>query len=104
MALETVSVIGGGAWGTALAQAAAMAGRSVTLVVRDTRQADEINSQHTNARFLGAQKLRAGIKAVTTTQPADIIILALPAQATRAVLTALDPALFADRPVIVSAK
>jgi glycerol-3-phosphate dehydrogenase (NAD(P)+) len=34
MALETVSVIGGGAWGTALAQAAAMAGRAVTLLVR----------------------------------------------------------------------
>ncbi|HTN63701.1 MAG TPA: NAD(P)H-dependent glycerol-3-phosphate dehydrogenase [Devosia sp.] len=104
MALETVNVIGGGAWGTALAQAAAMAGRPVTLVVRDARQADEINSQHTNARFLGAQKLRTGIKATTIAQPADIIILALPAQATRPVLTALDPALFAGCPVIVSAK
>jgi glycerol-3-phosphate dehydrogenase (NAD(P)+) len=31
MALETVAVIGAGAWGTALAQAAAMAGRQVSL-------------------------------------------------------------------------
>ena len=35
MALERVAVIGAGAWGTALAQAAAIAGRSVTLVGRD---------------------------------------------------------------------
>ena len=38
MALETVAVLGGGAWGTALAQAAAMAGRSVTLVLRNAEQ------------------------------------------------------------------
>ncbi|HTM76720.1 MAG TPA: NAD(P)H-dependent glycerol-3-phosphate dehydrogenase [Devosia sp.] len=104
MALETVSVIGGGAWGTALAQAAAMAGRTVTLVLRDVAQADEINGTHSNARFLGTQKLHVGIEAVTVMRATDIIILAVPAQATRAVLTALDPALFADRPVIVSAK
>ena len=104
MALESISVIGGGAWGTALAQAARTAGRSVRLVVRDAAQADEINTQHTNARFLGAQALDAGIVAGTTFLPADIIVLAVPAQATRAVLAALDPALFAHRPIIVTAK
>lgn len=104
MALDTVSVIGGGAWGTALAQAAAMAGRSVTLVLRDPAQADEINKNHTNTRFLGAQTLHPTIRATTNLQPADIIILAVPAQASRSVLMALDPALLAHRPVIVSAK
>jgi glycerol-3-phosphate dehydrogenase (NAD(P)+) len=104
MSLESVSVIGGGAWGTALAQAAAMAGRSVNLVVRDLAQAEEINTKHTNTRFLGHQVLLEAVTAVQEIQPADIIILAVPAQSTRAVLTALDPDFLAGRPVIVSAK
>lgn len=104
MPLETVSVVGGGAWGTALAQAAAMAGRAVTLVVRDTAQRDEINTQHTNGRFLGDQILLDQIQAVTEIQLADIVVLAVPAQSTRAVLTAIEPDFLANRPVIVSAK
>jgi glycerol-3-phosphate dehydrogenase (NAD(P)+) len=104
MPLETVSVIGGGAWGTALAQAAAMAGRSVNLVVRHGSQADEINAHHTNIRSLDAQALHTSISASVDIQPADIIILAVPAQSTREVLTALDPDFLAGRPVIVSAK
>jgi glycerol-3-phosphate dehydrogenase (NAD(P)+) len=104
MPLETVSVIGGGAWGTALAQAAAMAGRSVTLVVRHGSQADEINTHHTNTRFLDEQALHASISATIDIQPADIVILAVPAQSTRAVLSDIDPDYLAHRSVIVSAK
>ncbi len=104
MPLETVSVIGGGAWGTALAQAAAMAGRSVSLVARDVAQVNEINSSHTNARYLGAQKLHHNIIASTEAGPADIIILAVPAQASRAALGAIPPDLLVGKPVILSAK
>ncbi len=104
MALETVAVIGGGAWGTALAQAAAMAGRPVLLVARDPAQVAEINTSHTNRRYLGEQKLHAGIRAALTPEPADIVVLAVPAQATRSALAALDPALLAERPVVLSAK
>jgi glycerol-3-phosphate dehydrogenase (NAD(P)+) len=104
MPLETVSVIGGGAWGTALAQAAAMAGRRVSLVARDPDQVEEINSGHTNSRFLGAQVLHAGIVATTIATPADIVILAVPAQSSRAALAVLDPALLAGKPVVLSAK
>ena len=102
--LKTVSVIGGGAWGTALAQAAAMAGRPVSLVVRDAAQAEEINTAHTNRAYLGAQALLPSIIASTTSEAADIIILAVPAQATRAALAAIEPALLAGRPVVLSAK
>ncbi|MBE0580664.1 NAD(P)H-dependent glycerol-3-phosphate dehydrogenase [Devosia sp.] len=104
MRLETVSVIGGGAWGTALAQAAAMAGRRVSLVARDPDQVEEINSRHTNSRYLGAQTLHAAIVATTAAAPADIVILAVPAQSSRAALAALDPALLAGKPVVLSAK
>ncbi|MEO5805306.1 NAD(P)H-dependent glycerol-3-phosphate dehydrogenase [Devosia sp.] len=104
MAPETVTVIGAGAWGTALAQAAAMAGRRVTLVVRSDAVADEITSNHTHSAVLGAQKLLVNISAATIAGSSDIFILAVPAQATRAALSGLDPALFAGKPVILSAK
>lgn len=104
MRLESVCVIGGGAWGTALAQAAAMAGRQVRLVLRDTAQADEINSRRTNSAYLGDQLLHPGIIAATEPAPADFFILAVPAQASRSVLAGLDPQLLAGRPVVLSAK
>jgi glycerol-3-phosphate dehydrogenase (NAD(P)+) len=104
MRLESVTVIGGGAWGTALAQAAAMAGRQVTLVARDSFQVDEINTQRTNRRYLGDQLLHPAITARSEAGTADFIILAVPAQSSRVALAALDPALLAGRPVLLSAK
>jgi glycerol-3-phosphate dehydrogenase (NAD(P)+) len=102
--LDTVAVIGGGAWGTALAQASVMAGRAVTLVVRDAGQADEINARRTNTRFLGDLALHHAIRASTAFPPSDIVILAVPAQASRQVLAELDPRLLEGRPVVLSAK
>lgn len=104
MQLDRVSIIGGGAWGTALAQAAAMAGRQVSLVARDGAQVAEINAQHSNTRYLPGQRLHQSISATTLATAADIVILAVPAQASRAALAALDPALLAGRPVVLSAK
>jgi len=57
MPLERVAVIGAGAWGTALAQAAAIAGREVTLVARDLAVVDEVNTHHSNSAHLGAIQL-----------------------------------------------
>jgi glycerol-3-phosphate dehydrogenase (NAD(P)+) len=104
MQLETVVVIGGGAWGTALAQAAATAGRSVTLVVRDVAQVDEINRDRTNTRYLGSQRLHDAIVAGTDTDAADFVILAVPAQASRAALAAIDAQMLVGKPVVLSAK
>lgn len=104
MRLETVGVIGGGAWGTALAQAAAIAGLQVNLVVRDVGQAYEINKERTNERYLGTQKLHDAITAGTEAGTADFVILAVPAQASRAALQAVDVASLAGKPVVLSAK
>lgn len=104
MRLETVAVIGGGAWGTALAQAAAMAGRSVSLVVRNAAQADEINTTRINQAALPGQVLLPLIKVTASLPLADIVILAVPAQSTRTLLSGIDAALLARRPVILSAK
>ncbi|ODT71147.1 MAG: hypothetical protein ABS75_10340 [Pelagibacterium sp. SCN 63-23] len=104
MRLESVTVIGGGAWGTALAQAAAMAGRGVNLVLRSAEDAAAINASRINARALPGQVLLDGVTASAAMVQADIVILAVPAQATRGLLAGLDPALLAGRPVVLSAK
>lgn len=104
MRLERVAVIGGGAWGTALAQAAAMAGRPVDLVVRTAEQADKINEDGRNDAALPGQRLLPGVTATHALSQTDIVVLAVPAQSTRALLSGLDPALLAGRPVVLSAK
>ncbi|WIY52764.1 NAD(P)H-dependent glycerol-3-phosphate dehydrogenase [Devosia sp. YIM 151766] len=104
MPLESVAVIGGGAWGTALAQAVAMAGRSVTLIMRNAEQAAAINAGRINQAALPGQVLLPGVTAAGAFSGADIVILAVPAQATRTLLSGLDPALLAGRPIVLSAK
>jgi len=104
MQLESVAVIGGGAWGTALAQAAVMAGRRVTLVVRSTEKAAAINASSSNDAALPGQKLLSGLTAASEFTGGDIVILAVPAQSTRTLLREIDPAFLAHKPVVLSAK
>ena len=52
MKLDSVGVIGGGAWGTALAQTLRLAGREVRLWARETDTVEEINDRHVNTLFL----------------------------------------------------
>ena len=54
---KTVGVIGGGAWGTALAQVCARAGMSVTLWAHETEVAEDIRTNRENSAFLPGVKL-----------------------------------------------
>lgn len=103
MRLERLAVIGAGAWGTALAQAAAIAGREVTIVGRDPDVVSEINREHRNRPYLGAQPLDEGIAASVALPAADFVLLAVPAQSSRMALrqhaSSLD-----GLPVVLSAK
>jgi glycerol-3-phosphate dehydrogenase (NAD(P)+) len=103
LVIERVAVIGSGAWGTALAQAAAMAGRQVSLYCRDAGIAEEINARHTNRKYLGEQKLSEWITADTRLAPSDLVILAAPAQATRQALAG-HHGMLAEMPVVLTAK
>jgi glycerol-3-phosphate dehydrogenase (NAD(P)+) len=104
MPLDHVAIVGAGAWGTALAQAAAAAGRQVTLIARDAETVAAVNALHRNPRFLGEQLLLGGVVAARKLPAADLVILAVPAQASRAALMALPPNRLAGRPVILAAK
>jgi glycerol-3-phosphate dehydrogenase (NAD(P)+) len=103
---QTVAVIGAGAWGTALASAAARAGRDVMLYARQEANAQKILATRENSRLPGAQV--AVSIAVTSdlarAASADIILLATPAQQSRDAAMALAPHLAAGTPVVACAK
>ncbi len=105
MPLDRVAVIGAGAWGTALAQAAAMAGRSVTLVARDAAVVAEINERQTNRGHLGNVRLSDRIAGAGQFDgEGDIVVMAVPAQATRAALEAIGAPALSGKPVVLTAK
>jgi len=102
-----IGVIGAGAWGTALALAAAQAGRSVTLWARETAVVEQIARQCENATFLPGVKLPPTIRAtgdLANAAETDAILLVVPAQHLRASLRALAARLQEATPVILCAK
>jgi glycerol-3-phosphate dehydrogenase (NAD(P)+) len=101
-----MAVIGAGAWGTALADVAARAGRAVTLFARDAAHAARIASTRENPRLPGA-RLAADITVtsdLTLASTADVILVAVPAQHLRAAVNSLGPLLHKRTPVIACAK
>ncbi|MDG1005083.1 MAG: NAD(P)-dependent glycerol-3-phosphate dehydrogenase [Emcibacteraceae bacterium] len=84
-----IGVIGGGAWGTALAQLSAKAGSNVILWAREEKVVKKINEEHENEMFLKGVGLSNKVRA--TTNLADMvgnefIFIAVPAQFVRSVL------------------
>ncbi len=61
MAEKAVGVIGGGAWGTGLAQALARGGHKVQIWALEDDVVDSINKEHENKRFLAGYKLSENI-------------------------------------------
>lgn len=85
-----IGVIGGGAWGTALAQVAARGGAPVTLWAREPEVVGAINESHENTRFLAGVALAPSIHATTNLADladCDALLVVVPAQHVRAVLT-----------------
>ena len=86
-----IGVIGGGAWGTALAQVAARGGKPVTLWAREAAVVTAINDTHENTSFLRGVTLSASIHAtgnLAELGDSDAILVVAPAQHVRAVLSA----------------
>ena len=104
---ENIAVLGAGAWGTALALAAAQAGRSVTLWAREFEVFNSIAKTGVNARFLPAIVLPKQIRAtidLADVARAEAIFLAIPTQSTRQALGTLAPLLTPNTPLMLCAK
>ena len=106
MSIETISVLGGGAWGTALAQTSARAGRTVTLWEHEPTNAAHLEKNR-ESRFLPGVKLNDSIKVTRDLAEAaqsDAILLVVPAQVLRSVVTSLTPLLDKPAPLVACAK
>jgi glycerol-3-phosphate dehydrogenase (NAD(P)+) len=106
VSFKSVSVIGAGAWGTALAGVAARAGREVVLWARNADAAKTIAAARANPKLPGVQ-LDAAISItsdIAEAAKADIILIATPAQNLREAVTLLAPHLAKEKPLIACAK
>lgn len=106
MAINNITVIGAGAWGTALANATARAGRSVTLYARGATNAENLSQTRESLKLPGV-RLENDIRVsadLAASAKADAILLVTPAQSLRAAASALAPHLAKGAPVVVCAK
>jgi len=103
---DRIVVVGAGAWGTALANVIARAGRTVTLFARDAVVARAIAAVRESPRLPGVPiDKRVAIAALTERQPSgDTILIAVPAQALRATVSGLAGAIIPGTPVVTGAK
>ena len=106
--MAKVSVLGAGAWGTTLAQVLVDAGQEVLVWGRNESVVNEINTSHTNTKFLPEVKLPKEIKATTYIEQAfdfgSSIVLAIPAQSLRENLLKWRNHFPTDRPIISTLK
>ncbi|MDJ0612598.1 MAG: NAD(P)H-dependent glycerol-3-phosphate dehydrogenase [Rhizobiaceae bacterium] len=88
--MARISVIGAGAWGSALACVCARNEHETILWSRSSEQVREISDNRTNHRYLGDLRLDANIIPTTdithALKNADIILLSIPAQNLASVL------------------
>ncbi|MTI16818.1 NAD(P)-dependent glycerol-3-phosphate dehydrogenase [Rhodobacteraceae bacterium RKSG542] len=106
--LQSIGVIGGGAFGTALALAAARAGRDVTIWARDEATVEAINTSHSNPKYLPdlvwQEKITATMQLSEAVRGQDALLLVTPAQTTREMIAKIKPDLEAGTPVLLCAK
>lgn len=119
MTADSVTVLGGGSWGTSLAHLLASAGHSVSLVLRDSALAAQINEEHRNSVYLPGIQLHTGIRAYAGVRGASLaavpavkavleqsrlLVLSVPCQVIRSILRELSPLLPPDCILVNTAK
>ena len=107
MSAYKVTVLGGGAWGTALALAMLRAGHAVSLWARDADSVAAI-AKGQNPRYLPNISFETGIVATTDLATAlagaDCVLVVTPAQALRSVLSEAKPHVAVHVPLVLCAK
>ena len=106
--MATISVIGAGSWGTALAQTAAIAGHEVKLWARKREVADSINTTHVNPRYLSDTELSPRIYATDQLEEAlgetDAALIVTPSHLLREMSLRMKPHVGPSLPVAVCSK
>jgi glycerol-3-phosphate dehydrogenase (NAD(P)+) len=105
---ENVTVFGTGAWGSTMAQVLHDAGNDVLLWGRNQDVVDEINTSHTNQKYLASHVLPEGLRASSNLEEAfqhsHVYVLAIPAQQLRTMLAEWKPLVPANAIVVSTLK
>ena len=100
-----IAVLGGGSFGTVIANIMANNGHQVTLWLRNQERADEINRDHVNTNYLPDYALNPSLRAsshlLSAVENCDIVFMAVPSQSSRNVARELSPHL-PDGVIVVS--
>jgi glycerol-3-phosphate dehydrogenase (NAD(P)+) len=105
--MTKAGVIGGGAWGTALAQVCARAGLETTLWAREADVVASVNASHENTSFLPGVDLDPSIRATgdfADLAASDLVLAVAPAQHLRSALAAFAPHARDGLPILLCAK
>ena len=107
MSAPVTGVIGGGSWGTTLANVLAENGR-VLLYVKDKESRDEINREHRNSRYLPEFQLSLALHAVDTIEEVarrcNLILMVVPTSAFREVARELGDYVQGDQMILSASK
>jgi glycerol-3-phosphate dehydrogenase (NAD(P)+) len=105
--MQRFGIVGGGAWGTALALVLCGAGRDVLLWAREGEAVAAINRDHANPLFLPGVALDPGLVAtgdLAEVAKVDVLLLVAPSQHLRETGAALAPHIAANLPVVICTK
>ena len=102
------SVVGAGAWGTALADLLARNGEAVTLWAYEADVVDSINARHENTRFLAGARLHDAVRATDdlgdAMQGARLIVFVTPSHVLRGIARRASASVREDVTVVVASK
>lgn len=105
--MTSIGVIGGGAWGTALAQTFASDGRDTMIWAREEEVVSAINAHHENTVFLPAVELDPRLKAtgdIKEIARRPILLIVSPAQYLRSTLETIKDDLTEETILVICAK
>jgi glycerol-3-phosphate dehydrogenase (NAD(P)+) len=103
---DRIAVVGAGAWGTALANVIARAGRTVTLFARDAAAAAGVAARR-ESPHLPSVEIDARVAIAAFARPpleSDVVLIVVPAQALRDAASGLAGAIAPGTPVVTCAK
>jgi glycerol-3-phosphate dehydrogenase (NAD(P)+) len=107
MALQSVGIVGAGAWGTALAVTSRRAGRDVLIWAYEPETRAGINQNHRNETYLPGVKLDRAIEATARLNEVancDLLLMATPAQHVRKIAGEIAPYLKPEQPLVLCSK
>ncbi len=106
--MKRVGVIGGGSWGTSIANILGLNGFEALLYVRNPEQRQEINEEHQNSRYLRGFDLSPKVRAVETVEEAarnsKLIIMVVPTKVFRPVARELGEYVQGDQMILSASK